>query len=366
MTLVPSRHAFVDYSKGICIVLVVLMHATLGVEKAAGTLTWLHPFIEWARPFRMPDFFFISGLFVASRIGRPWRGYLDAKVLHFAYFYVLWLTVQVLLRAPGLAADGGAGAVAGAWLLGLVDPYGTLWFIYMLALFFVVIKLLEGVPPLIVFAAGALLQMCHIETGWLIVDEFAARFVYFYAGYRMAPAVFAFAASLAARSSPLLAAALLCWATINALVVQSGVSMTTGVGLTLGFLGTAAVITTGALLSRTRLAAPLRYCGANSIVIYLAFFVFMAGTRTWLLNGPLASDLGAVALLATVAGVAGPILLYWATRHSCLGFLFRRPDWARLAPTRLGSCRVAARPAQIEAGRLGLRLTFRPRLTVRR
>ncbi len=35
------------------------MHATLGVEKATGTGTGLHHFIEWARPFRMPDFFLI-------------------------------------------------------------------------------------------------------------------------------------------------------------------------------------------------------------------------------------------------------------------------------------------------------------------
>ena len=68
---VNTRIDWVDYAKGICIVLVVLMHSTLGVEKAAGSESWLNPFIDWARPFRMPDFFLISGLFLANRIGRP-------------------------------------------------------------------------------------------------------------------------------------------------------------------------------------------------------------------------------------------------------------------------------------------------------
>ena len=59
------RVDWVDYAKGICIILVVMMHSTLGVEKAAGELSWLNGFIEWARPFRMPDFFLISGLFLS-------------------------------------------------------------------------------------------------------------------------------------------------------------------------------------------------------------------------------------------------------------------------------------------------------------
>ena len=70
----------------LCILLVVLMHATLGVEKATGTTTALNGFIEWARPFRMPDFFLISGLFLAAHINRPWPKYLDTKVVYVACF----------------------------------------------------------------------------------------------------------------------------------------------------------------------------------------------------------------------------------------------------------------------------------------
>jgi len=47
-----------------------MMHSTLGVEAAAGHDGWLHPLVEFARPFRMPDFFTISGLFLAQ-VNRP-------------------------------------------------------------------------------------------------------------------------------------------------------------------------------------------------------------------------------------------------------------------------------------------------------
>src|SRR5438105_15603336 len=96
-----GRVDWVDYAKGICIVMVVMMHSVLGVEKAAGETGFMHAFVMFAQPFRMPDFFLISGLFLSVVIDRDWRTYLDRKVLHFAYFYVLWMTIQFGFKAPG-------------------------------------------------------------------------------------------------------------------------------------------------------------------------------------------------------------------------------------------------------------------------
>ena len=68
--LASKRVDWVDYAKGFCIVMVVMMHSTLGVEKALGEPSWLHGAIEFARPFRMPDFFLIAGLFLGRVIDR--------------------------------------------------------------------------------------------------------------------------------------------------------------------------------------------------------------------------------------------------------------------------------------------------------
>ena len=59
-----ARVDWVDYSKGICIVMVVMMHSVLGVELAAGETGFMHVAVAFAKPFRMPDFFLISGLFL--------------------------------------------------------------------------------------------------------------------------------------------------------------------------------------------------------------------------------------------------------------------------------------------------------------
>lgn len=197
-----TRVDWVDTAKGICILLVVLMHTTLGVEEALGVNGWLGAFVAFAKPFRMPDFFLVSALFLSARIEADWRLYLDRKVLHFAYFYLLWTAVQLATKSF-FVFDGDLPAIALAYVEALVQPFGTLWFIYLLAIFFVVTKLLRRAPVALVWAGAALLEMAPVETGWILIDEFASRFVYFYTGHIFARHVFALAGRAAA--FPLLA-----------------------------------------------------------------------------------------------------------------------------------------------------------------
>jgi uncharacterized membrane protein YcfT len=328
---VPQRVDWVDIAKGFCIVMVVMMHSTLGVEKAAGADGWMHAAVEFARPFRMPDFFLIAGLFLSQRVDRPWGEYLDKKVLHFAYFYVLWMAIQVVLKT-GLAGDGVA-AMPRDFLTGLVQPYGTLWFIYLLPVFFLVTKLLRPIHPAIVILAGAALHVAQIETGSTIVDEFATRFVFFYCGYALAPYVFALAAKVGEMPQVALGGLIL-WALLNGSLVDAGVATQPFVSLGLGAIGALAVVTVSALLAGTPVAAPLRYCGQNSIVVYLAFFLPMAVTRTVLLKYDVIADLGTISLIVTAAGVIGPLVLVWIVRGTWLGFLFKRPAWARYEASR--------------------------------
>lgn len=325
-----SRIDWVDYAKGICIILVVMMHSTLGVEKAVGQLTWLHPFIDWARPFRMPDFFMISGLFLASRITKNWRSYLDSKVLHFAYFYVLWMTIQFIVRDFAVLRHESLQDIVLAYVQGFYEPYGTLWFIYLLAVFFITTKLLAPVPQVLIFAAAALLEMAPIETGSTIIDEFASRYVYFFAGFWLAKYILQFADGVKARPLIEIAIGLSIWGIGNFAFVHAGYAALPVVSLILGFIGAAAVVTAGVFLSKTHVAEVIRYLGQNSIVVYLSFSLFMATTRTIFLKFAPQIDLGLVSLIATSAGVVGPIMLYWITRNTPAAFLFRRPSWAKL------------------------------------
>ena len=249
-----SRIDWVDYAKGFCIIMVVMMHSTLGVEQAAGQGGWMHVAVAFARPFRMPDFFLISGLFLARVVDRDWREYLDKKVIHFAYFYVLWVTIQFAFKAPMFAAGIGWRGAGLAYLEAFIEPFGTLWF----------------------FALAARVQRLPKEA--LI--------------------------------------GLSVWVVVNGALVLSGYADRPFVSLPLGFVGAGAVVVVAALMARSDVFQPLRYCGQKSIVVYLAFFLPMAATRIALLKTGIIADLGTISLLVTAAGVAGALAWYRAVRRS--------------------------------------------------
>src|ERR1700716_1238255 len=337
----PVRIDWVDYAKGICIVMVVMMHSVLGVELAAGQTGFMHGLVAFAKPFRMPDFFLISGLFLSVVIDRDWRTYLDRKVVHFAYFYVLWVTIQFGFKAPSFAAETGWSHVGLMYLESFIEPFGTLWFIYLLPVFFVVTKGTHKMPPLLIWAVAALLEMAHIATGWTVIDEFAARFVYFYSGYLFASHVFTL--SDRARLRPALAlGGLALWALINGGLVESGFSEWQLVSLALGLAGAGATTVMGTRLARMRWLNFLRYCGEHSIVIYLAFFLPMAATRTLLLRTGLIHDIGTVSLIVTVVGVVGALVIWRIALALHANFLFERPTGFWIAPKKAGPALQAA------------------------
>ncbi len=348
------RIDWVDIAKGICIIFVVMMHSTLGVEKAADAQGWMHYVVAFAKPFRMPDFFLISGLFLSLVIDRPWRRYLDRKVVHFLYFYILWLTIQFAFKAPGIASEAGISGVMEAYLMAFIEPFGTLWFIYILPVFFVVTRLLKRVPVGVTLAMLAILEILPIHTGWVMIDEFCARFVYFFAGYAFAKAIFRLADWL--RQRPLVAVVgLLIWGFVEyrlvfmpvpeslaTLITPAGdllngrgaVSDLPIIALALGFVGALAIIAISALINlmsdKNWLHRGLSWLGAHSIVVYLAFFLPMAIARTVLLKIDI-FDVGTVSLLTTASGVIGPVILYGLIQWSGYGkFLFRRPAWASI------------------------------------
>lgn len=204
-------------------------------------------------------------------------------------------------------------------------------FIYLLPIFFVVTKLTRRVPPLFILALAAVLEMLHVSTGWMVPDEFCARFFYFFAGYMFAAKVFE--ASDAVRTRPLLAVAALCgWAIFNAELVSLGWADLPGVSLLLGLVGAFAIIMTGTLLAETRWLGALRFCGEHSIVIYLAFFLPMAISRILLLKFAGFLDLGVIAIVVNIAGVVGALAIWWLALKTGARFLFERPDAFWIAP----------------------------------
>lgn len=324
------RVEWVDYAKGICIFFVVMLHANDLALEQVHEIGWLDEVVKFAKPFRMPDFFLIAGLFLASALRRPWRRYLDTKVVHFLYFYLLWMTLRfVVVDLDNLILDHGAtaGEIVLIYLQRWIDPIGTLWFIHMLPIFFVVTRLTRSVPPWVMWLGAAALHTTQIETEWTVINQFASRYVYFYSGYVLAPHVFRIAAWAHARAGAAIGY-LLCWGVINGLMVAAGWADLPIASLALGYAGALAVIFSAALLSKLSWTGPLRYIGQNSIVVYLGdFWVSRVVIRPLSL---VIGDAGALALATTMLSTIGTVILWRVTLRTPARFLYVRPRWLQL------------------------------------
>src|SRR6202000_2889834 len=100
-------------------------------------------------------------------------------------------TIPVGFKAAAVAAEQGWAHVGVEYLQSFIEPFGTLWFIYLLPIFFVVIKLTRNLSPILVWLIAAALEMTHLLPGWTGIDDFCARFVYIYSGSLFASLVFA-------------------------------------------------------------------------------------------------------------------------------------------------------------------------------
>ncbi len=264
---------------------------------------------------------------------RDWRLYLDRKVVHFIYFYILWLTIQFGMKAPSFAAEFGWDGVLMHYTLALVQPFGTLWFIYALPVFFVITKLLHTlkVPWQVTLLVAAGIQTSGLHPGSVLIDETAARFVFFFAGYVFAEKIFVIADWVRQNTMKGLAF-LIVWAVANGLFVGYGYADLPFSSLAPGGSGAFAVITVSALLSKVKALDLLRYMGKNSIVIYLSFFFPMAVSRTILVKLGIIQNAGVISLIVTCTATIAPILLLWLiTTTGYCKFLFKRPAWAYVA-----------------------------------
>jgi uncharacterized membrane protein YcfT len=326
-----GRVAWVDVAKGMCIIFVVATHSTLGVGEAMGREGFMHHIVTFTKPFRMPEFFMISGLFLSRVIDRDWRTYGDRRVVHFLYFYLVWLLIHSAVKfqqVSGGTVEGFLEHLA----FSLVEPFSILWFIYLLAVFSALTKLLRRVHPPILLLAAAALEIAPVETNWGLLNEFCNRYVYFVAGYIFAPHVFRLAAWAGAQRGQALLA-LAGWAVVNGFLTFTAspvpefptLASLPFLSLASGAAGTVATVLTAVLLTRTVLAMPLRYAGEKAIAVFLTLVIPMAATRILLLRSGLIEDVGVISLIVTIAAFVTPLILERAVRHTWAGFLYQRP-----------------------------------------
>jgi uncharacterized membrane protein YcfT len=158
------REIWADAAKGACILMVVLWHV---VEKHYLEITWRislpipgvwGTFVEQLLPLRMPLFFTISGLFAANAVNRPWPVVRRSKVARFYYLFLLWVLIHtaVLSFTPDFDTARARGPLELLEEITITPP--NLWYLYALALYFTVAKVVRRVPPPVVLGSAFVLS----------------------------------------------------------------------------------------------------------------------------------------------------------------------------------------------------------------
>ncbi len=333
-----SRVNWVDFAKGITIILVVQMHVTVGIQSSLNeTASFMNPFMDFFRAFRMPLFFLVAGLFLHRSINKPWGEYIDKKVIHFAYFYFLWIAITFVIKYPLTDPSSAHGFTIDRLLWSAIEPFGTLWFIYMLAVFYVVTRLLNPLPMPVVMAIGLALFIWqpNPEIGFLpdghssLIKEFCWRYIFFLTGVYGYKSFFKLAEK--ASEKPVIAlGAFAAFIVMNIIILSYNFESNHIMSLINSYAGTLTVIGFCAVLARYRIGSFLTFIGKHSLFIYISFFVPNAFLRTIMIKLNIDPEINIFILLIWFVSVVTPIIVYLIIKKTPLSFVYIRPEMFKL------------------------------------
>lgn len=182
---------WINTLKGVCILLVVLHHSI--VTTFIPSIPYLSSgsflakmwslFNQSVSPLRMPAFFFVSGLLASNSITkRKWSDVSTKKIGNLMYLYLLWgliqwIFIKKLISEPlgAQLSDSGNSAYAESiteFISLIYNGMTSLWYLYALAIYFLVAKLCDSKKYILIFSAIALNYMASMGMieGWGLVS----------------------------------------------------------------------------------------------------------------------------------------------------------------------------------------------------
>ena len=135
-----EKTEWVDYAKGIGIILVVFGHVIRGLEAAGMKVPYFTQIDTLIYSFHMPLFFFISGMFFLHSFDRRGpKGLVFSKIDTLIYPYILWSLCQGFIEVA--LSSHTNGNVTLPEVLSLWDPRAQFWFLYVLFCTFIMTTL---------------------------------------------------------------------------------------------------------------------------------------------------------------------------------------------------------------------------------
>ena len=325
-----DRSDWVDYAKGIGIILVVYGHVARGLFNAGmdmpEKLYRLADSIIYS--FHMPLFFFLSGLFFCkSVLNRGRLGFALSKIDTIVYPYLVWSILQGVVEAA--MSNYTSGSATFSEVFALWVPRAQFWFLY--ALFFISIfsiALYTFVSDkwffaiLILMAALYLLRPEFLRVSPVIY--IINNFIYFALGvvftkYDLGNRLSTLS-SFAALAALFVLAQYLFHGYAGKVYTQRGME-----SLLLASISIFFIIALSKTLSKYRYSGFLAHVGVCSMAIYLIHILAGSGTRV-VLTKLVGVDVVSIHLLAgCVVGILVPLLVVKFTQAFNVRYVFSAP-----------------------------------------
>lgn len=304
-----NRQVWMDFARGLCIMLVVLVHTRSAFRGSditmPATLEALNLFMD---PFRIPLLMFLSGMLLSKSLGKSAGPYFEGKFNLIFWPFLIWspiiylaegrLTLEFILKTP-------------------ISAPSILWYLWFLtafyALAFFIYRLRLPVLPILVISLIA----SELLPSFMRMDRFAALFVMFLAGHVMVQYV----DRLSGRT--LLGVTGLCIAIAGGVwSMQIGAIKYDARFVLVPFGLIVFILVFAGHYATTALTAPVEWVGRNSIVFYAAHFPVILWTLEALQRS---ENLGPTALYMSTfiaAMLAGTLLQILRTQLSLVAALF--------------------------------------------
>lgn len=256
-----QRITWMDLARGICILLVVILHASSALSERAGIATPepIRMFNAALQPYRMTLLMFLSGMLLGRSLDKPAGPYVSGKLAQIYWPFLVWsmvtlwaedrLTLEYILKTP-------------------ISAPTLLWYLWFLCAYYILALGMNRlrIPVLPVIAAS--LVASAFLPDFVRAPRFAFLFAFFLLGHFCASRAGAITVPRAAGALGLLLAAAGGWLSIRGVPVRYEPAYAWApFGLILGVLWLAPLYRSGSAAGNA-----VEWVGRNSIVFYVMHF----------------------------------------------------------------------------------------------
>ncbi|WP_020531139.1 acyltransferase family protein [Flexithrix dorotheae] len=337
-----NRLGWIDYARGIAIILVVYKHAVVGfISSKVEIHSYLFDFQEMIYNLRMPLFFMLSGIFIERSLKR--RGFskfLKYKASTIIYPFFVWGIIQILIQIVASNYTNSQKEFSDVLYLlyypRLIDPFWFLYTLFAVVMAYAVLKSFVGVNKLTLFvlSLGLYFVSFYIKTDLFCINDILFYSIFLVTGILLSKKL------LDEKLQDLLTSPKLLLILVPIVLIGQWYWYThhkglvwftdlTGIDrflfLPIAIVGAMLVLHISFLLDKKNLLPVLRHIGSYSLYIYVMHLIVTGASRAVFLKlfGENAATFSAI--LVIILGVLVPILIFKITEKFHMDFLYEPP-----------------------------------------